>query len=97
MVYTHFGEGEYAVTEHNIRVLLGSKSHKKYTDKVSKQVLGSSVTPETYLGSSRSEHFANAKDHDASTYQFHDVLQQDFWALEGEWQSTGTKYTVLGS
>lgn len=51
VVYTHFGEGEYAITENNIRVLLGinDKIAAKIPDKLSWDI----ITPETYLGSER--------------------------------------------
>lgn len=95
VVYIHFGEGQYAVTEHNIQVLLGAKSKKKHSDTLPKQELTYGVTPETYLGSNRAERFANPKTDGASGYQFHGMLKQDFWALQGQWQVNPQNITSL--
>lgn len=95
VVYIHFGEGQYAVTEHNIQVLLGAKSKKKHSDTLPKQALTYGVTPETYLGSNRAERFANPKTDDESGYQFHGMLKQDFWALQGQWQVNAQNITSL--
>jgi cytochrome c biogenesis protein CcdA/thiol-disulfide isomerase/thioredoxin len=86
VVYRHFGEGEYAVTEHNIQVLLGSKSLKKQGDMLQEQTIAFDLTPETYLGTSRAKRFANPKTEGVSAYQFHGMLKQNFWALQGQWQ-----------
>ncbi|MCX7123890.1 MAG: redoxin family protein [Gammaproteobacteria bacterium] len=55
VVATHFGEGNYAETEHNIRVLLGLKSDPS-TPKANtaSTPFFTNQTPETYLGSARS-------------------------------------------
>ncbi|HAT1596129.1 TPA: redoxin domain-containing protein [Legionella pneumophila] len=95
VVYIHFGEGQYAVTEHNIQVLLGAKSKKKHSDTLPKQALTYGVTPETYLGSNRAERFANPKTDRVSGYQFHGMLKQDFWALQGQWQVAPQNITSL--
>jgi cytochrome c biogenesis protein CcdA/thiol-disulfide isomerase/thioredoxin len=86
VVYTHFGEGGYAVTEHNIQVLLGSKSQIKKQAVVPQQGIIYGLTPETYLGSSRGERLANSQINDVYGYQFHGMLKQDSWALQGQWQ-----------
>ena len=49
VVYTHFGEGKYDVTENNIRYLLGLKE-KGETIQVEAPTFAPGQTPETYLG-----------------------------------------------
>jgi cytochrome c biogenesis protein CcdA/thiol-disulfide isomerase/thioredoxin len=53
VVYTHFGEGHYDVTEHDIRHLLGLKGAEKLDS--GKDVTSDMQTPETYLGTGRAE------------------------------------------
>lgn len=78
VVYTHFGEGEYEVTEANIRQLLGLKETTQLTTE--KDVVAAGQTPETYLGMDRSENEYTA---DANQLPLH------HWALQGKWQRTG--------
>ncbi|MGD9591057.1 MAG: cytochrome c biogenesis protein CcdA, partial [Candidatus Berkiella sp.] len=59
VVYTHFGEGAYNITEHNIKVLL-DKNKASNTIESSENSPYESKSPETYLGYFRFEHFANA-------------------------------------
>ena len=88
VVYTHFGEGDYGVTENNIQYLLGL-----ITPRVSTQVNEAGPnffeTPETYLGYERANHFFNpasvVKDA-AAQYTFPAQLPQDIWALQGSWK-----------
>lgn len=86
VVYTHFGEGKYEITENNIRYLLGLRAETfSSTDK---PTFSASETPETYLGYARAESFAGeqpvARDKD-STYRFPDALPLNRWALRGTW------------
>lgn len=72
VVYTHFGEGRYDVTENNIRYLLG-------LDNVSMAQTAPPTsrlqTPETYLGASRAERMSEAN-----------PLPIHHWQLNGQWQ-----------
>ncbi|MBU6140776.1 MAG: cytochrome c biogenesis protein DipZ [Proteobacteria bacterium] len=52
VVYTHFGEGNYAETENNIRHLLDLKGDSTTADEVNS--FNQNQTPETYLGYLRS-------------------------------------------
>lgn len=52
VVYTHFGEGNYAQTENNIRYLLGLNAMEANPDT---KTFTRGQTPEIYLGSSRAE------------------------------------------
>jgi thiol-disulfide isomerase/thioredoxin len=86
VVYTHFGEGKYDVTENNIRYLLGLKE-KGETLSVEGSVYAPGQTPETYLGYARADSFAGGSvARDAmQAYRFPDSLQDDAWALDGKW------------
>ncbi|MBJ7347599.1 MAG: hypothetical protein JHC87_03385, partial [Thermoleophilaceae bacterium] len=63
--YTHFGEGDYDVTEQAIRSLLdeaGSKGLGKDMTEVKAEVPSNvETTPETYLGAARAQRFANGQ------------------------------------
>jgi len=87
VVYTHFGEGQYEVTENNIRYLLGLKE-KGETLKVEGPTFASGQTPETYLGYARADSFGGgtvARDAQRG-YRFPDSLPDDAWALDGKWR-----------
>ena len=73
VVYTHFGEGDYGITENNIRVLLGLNTISTGSAKV---IGSTNQTPETYLGRSRASNFAN------NTTK----LPRDHWSLSGQWR-----------
>ncbi len=88
VVYTHFGEGHYEVTENNIRSLLGLKDKVTiiHADKPTKMF---EQTPETYLGYARAENFGgkeNVVRNVPATYRFPDSLAEDAWALNGDWE-----------
>lgn len=85
VVYQHFGEGEYAATENNIRYLLGLK---EMPDKIIAKKYSFAQTPEIYLGYMRSLHFATPKlmvRNKVSTYHYPPLLPQNSWALTGDW------------
>lgn len=72
VVYKHFGEGNYDITENNIRFLLGLDTQAAGQDAATSS---SGQTPETYLGTARAKNFVG----DAS------VLAKDEWTLSGKW------------
>jgi cytochrome c biogenesis protein CcdA/thiol-disulfide isomerase/thioredoxin len=76
VVYTHFGEGKYDVTENNIRYLLGLQMDGSAD--AGMMVTAQSQTPETYLGNARAERESKA-----------DTLPADGWKAEGNWKRTG--------
>jgi cytochrome c biogenesis protein CcdA/peroxiredoxin len=87
VVYTHFGEGKYDVTENNIRYLLGLKN------KIEVVAAGEPnfdiQTPETYLGYGREDRYAGGERirRDAlSDYSLQGVPAADNWALRGKWK-----------
>lgn len=88
VVYTHFGEGHYEVTENAIRYLLGIKTPVKATEAPPPFKAGQ--TPETYLGLERTERFGGKEDGPdtvATRYQLPDTLDSDHWALGGDWKA----------
>jgi thiol-disulfide isomerase/thioredoxin len=90
----HFGEGRYEQSERQIQRLLG-------IERAPIAVEGHGVeaeadwehlqTPETYLGSARSDHPAPADRH---AYQLPERLRLNQWALAGEW-TVGRESVVL--
>jgi cytochrome c biogenesis protein CcdA/thiol-disulfide isomerase/thioredoxin len=87
VVYTHFGEGDYDVTENNIRYLLGLKS-KAEVLRAQAPEMPPDQTPETYLGYDRAENFAGkdqARPDAESVYRFPAFLAENQWALSGKW------------
>lgn len=96
VVYVHFGEGDYGITENNIRFLLGIN-----TPMVAKpdQVFSSQITPETYLGYDRMANFASSESvvsNRAGTYSYPAALAQDSWALRGVWTILADKIVSAG-
>jgi cytochrome c biogenesis protein CcdA/thiol-disulfide isomerase/thioredoxin len=95
VVYQHFGEGDYDVTENNIRYLLGVGEPKNNSVNSTHvvQFLGSE-TPETYLGYSRADNFSStesvSKDQSAH-YTFPADLPENAWALQGLWTINSDK------
>jgi thiol-disulfide isomerase/thioredoxin len=75
VVYTHFGEGQYDVTENNIRALLAAKGDMAEVEEDSGRA-ESGQTPETYLGTSRMKNFVAVPGAE---------LPSDHWALDGKW------------
>lgn len=74
IVYIHFGEGRYDLTEHNIRTLLGVTGTMEKN--VEAKVTTSDQTGETYLGNTRIE---NQYRGDTTVPPLHQ------WMLTGEW------------
>jgi cytochrome c biogenesis protein CcdA/thiol-disulfide isomerase/thioredoxin len=95
VVYTHFGEGDYDVTENNIRYLLGLK--KKAAPMPAAASYTPGQTPETYLGYARADRFAGEEmvRRDApGTYRFPSSLSRHAWALNGAWAIGAEKITA---
>lgn len=95
VVYTHFGEGQYDVTENNIRFLLGLK------DSVASEndPAYGPQTPETYLGYERAQNFRSPErlKHNAVTaYSLPEKLLLHTWALQGSWLADPEKITSTG-
>lgn len=101
VVYQHFGEGEYAETEHNIRVLLGLNSMMNLaTGKVNALVPSDQLTPETYFGYERMENFTRSKSpviNQSANYTFSQQLPLNAWSLNGSWRIEGQKIIATSS
>lgn len=86
--YTHFGEGEYDVTEEKIRQLLQEAGQTVDSETV--QVNGVSpnarITPETYLGLGRLEASMNSiTTTGLQTFEYSQTLPQNRFSLDGVW------------
>lgn len=87
VVYTHFGEGHYDVTEGNIRALLGIDG-KAEPDVEKAGAAASTQSPETYLGYQRAKNFLGQLQRGKTAdYKFPAFLPLNHWALSGEWAS----------
>ncbi len=88
VVYQHFGEGGYDITENNIRYLLGMNATSAKSLVPVQENINRLETPETYLGYARagnySQHEKMVRNH-ANEYTFPGTLAQNEWALEGRW------------
>lgn len=87
IVYQHFGEGEYAITENNIRYLLGLNKMTE-TSASENNSFFIDQTLETYLGSARADRFMSPepiKNSEPAVYTFPESLPKHDWALQGEW------------
>jgi len=90
--YTHFGEGDYDITESTIQTLLkeaGNQVSKPIEKSSSPSATKDGQTPETYLGYSRGERLANAKEFKADQaveYRLITNLGKNEWSLGGKWQ-----------
>ncbi|HSW70296.1 MAG TPA: cytochrome c biogenesis protein DipZ [Gammaproteobacteria bacterium] len=95
VVYQHFGEGKYDITENNIRFLLGLN---KTNIQVSHPPSSFSETPETYLGYARMNSYASPESiayDQPAIYTFPNKLNENQWALEGPWKVTSQKIISL--
>jgi cytochrome c biogenesis protein CcdA/thiol-disulfide isomerase/thioredoxin len=86
IVYTHFGEGEYDITEFNIRVLLGLTPNAQSNQ--TQAAPENAITPETYLGYDRAERYVSPSSiHRDSIFDYAPVQDMSLneWSLEGRW------------
>jgi cytochrome c biogenesis protein CcdA/thiol-disulfide isomerase/thioredoxin len=79
VVYTHFGEGEYDITEHNIQYLLGLPFKQSNMTTESTGMIDQ--TPETYLGSARRERFAGTAKEGEWALSLHQWQLNDLWDI----------------
>ena len=95
VVYTHFGEGDYGITEDNIRYLLGLKG--EVAPMRAEAPYDSGQTPETYLGYGRAERYADegvVRQDAPAHYSFPKSLSRHAWALNGMWSIGGQRITA---
>ncbi|MGE4313783.1 MAG: thioredoxin family protein [Pseudobdellovibrionaceae bacterium] len=74
VVYAHFGEGKYDITENNIRYLLDLKGDVQQPENATPY--SSNQTPETYLGTKRA----------AREVQTGENIPLNHWFLKGDWE-----------
>jgi thiol-disulfide isomerase/thioredoxin len=88
VVYQHAGEGEYAVTENNIRHLLGLAP----TNPSQKEARQSEpLSPEMYFGFERAREFTSPETpaiDKSQTYSYPTDITRNRWALKGMWVMT---------
>jgi hypothetical protein len=96
----HFGEGHYERSERIIQRLLGIERALVAVEGIGVEAEADwdqLRTPETYLGYSRSEHFASpggAAFDERRTYELPERLRFNHWALAGTW-TVGPERVVL--
>lgn len=85
VVYTHFGEGNYDITENAIRQLLGMDAEKKELNESRLQEVQSL---EMYFGTDRLKYLSPAQKPSSvpKRYSLPDSLQLNEFAFEGVWQ-----------
>jgi cytochrome c biogenesis protein CcdA/thiol-disulfide isomerase/thioredoxin len=86
---THFGEGDYDVTEQAIRALLEEAGGGELGDRAGRQPgeVAGQATPETYLGAARAERWLRPPQPGVHAYPGADgALPQDTFALGGTWK-----------
>ncbi len=88
----HYGEGEYARTENEVRTLLDMKPTASGNDGTNVDAF----TPETYIGYARAERFQGTfvQDREA-TYDGPRHVDPDQWSLTGRW-TVGRESAVAG-
>jgi len=93
IVYTHFGEGNYDHTENVIRQLLGLD--REVT--ASTSLTGKVRSPEMYFGTDRLEYISASQQAatSAKDYSLPESLKLNEFALEGNWQFSSDKTSLL--
>jgi len=93
IVYTHFGEGKYDVTENAIRRLLGLKAD---ADPDNGQNLSGIRSPEMYFGYNREEYLSEAQRPSTVDYEYSlpAKLNLNNFALDGTWKFFGDRATL---
>jgi cytochrome c biogenesis protein CcdA/thiol-disulfide isomerase/thioredoxin len=86
--YAHFGEGEYDVTERNIRLLLGEHTGAPAAARLRDPTPTGPLTPESYLGFERLARYAGSKLYPGkmARYELPQALGQNDLAYGGSWR-----------
>lgn len=93
IVYTHFGEGKYDVTENTIRKLLGLDETQMTNGPATKN---QAQTPEIYFGLNRLEYLGGQRaSNKPNVYVMPNRLDLHHFALEGNWQFDAEKATLV--
>jgi cytochrome c biogenesis protein CcdA/thiol-disulfide isomerase/thioredoxin len=96
VVYTHFGEGEYDVTENNIRYLLGLGTMDEFKKPAPEapSPISKEQSPETYLGLRRQTGFASPEKmslDQVGHFTYPAEIPVNGWALNGDWKAADDK------
>ena len=92
--HTHFGEGNYAESEQQIRTYLGRDVKQPLTN-VADETPDHPMTPESYLGYQRLDRFAGALKPDRwALYSFPKRLDYDQLAYSGSWRVASERITA---
>jgi len=93
IVYTHFGEGNYDVTENAIRKLLGLNEMQSSGQEPTNQA----QTPEIYFGLSRLKYLSSGQKAKDQPYEYvmPNRLDLHSFALEGTWQYDDEKAVLI--
>ncbi len=99
--YFHFGEGDYDVTEHNIRLLL-AEAGKKVDDpmvKLKEDAPAGLITPETYLGSLRADRFGSDQplSNGKRRYTLNPGLPEHYFSYGGDWEINDEYASTAGN
>jgi cytochrome c biogenesis protein CcdA/thiol-disulfide isomerase/thioredoxin len=86
--FAHFGEGEYDVTERNIRLLLGEHPGAPASARLRDLTPTGPLTPESYLGSERLARYVGSKIHPGKMahYELPRALGQNDLGYGGSWR-----------
>jgi len=98
VVYVHYGEGDYNITEHNIRFLLGLSDDHDLLPSQEFPTYSEQQTPETYLGYSRAQNFALAhlsRKNLTTDYTFPNDLHLHQWSINGSWKIEAEHITAM--
>jgi len=101
IVYTHFGEGSYDITENKIRFLLGldDSGNESQSRTEARSASGTGIpdirSPEMYFGTSRLENLTSGQSfsREPANYTLSADIKLNKFALEGPWQFQD-EYTV---
>lgn len=97
VVYEHKGEGAYAVTENNIRYLLGiDRDEPDFSSFAAGEGAGI-ITPELYLGYKRADKTLSPLLYPKQirNYHFSDTLSINHWDLDGSWQVDADRIVAM--
>ena len=99
VVYEHFGEGDYDITENNIRYLLGLSQAAAGANTAASDD-SADTTPETYLGYERANAFDSVESivrDQAATYHYSQNLPVNDFALQGAWTVGAQAITTMSA
>lgn len=96
IVYKHFGEGNYDITENNIRTLLGLSGDA--STNMSLPNFKAIQTPEIYFGLSRQEYISNEEriTGENQLLQYPNAIPDNTFAVSGSWKFNSESAILIG-